>query len=215
MSTTDTKMTKNAKIGGRNITAIDPQYQRKLATEQFGPFGLGWGVNGENQQTETFDDGTVVLFYNATLWYKWNGERGEFPIESAIKLAYMTRGSNAYLKVDEEATKKVATNALTKGLSKLGFNADVFMGKFDDNSYVEQQRELEAINADRATLSAEQILAVNTLLEKSKADVEAFLKYVKYESVEAIPKFKFVQVVSSLKAKIKKNEAAGKEKVSV
>ena len=32
--------------------------------------------------------------------------------------------------------KKVATDALTKGLSKLGFNADVFMGKFDDNKYV-------------------------------------------------------------------------------
>ena len=29
--------------------------------------------------------------------------------------------------------KKVAT----KGLSKLGFNADVFMGKFDDNKYVD------------------------------------------------------------------------------
>ena len=25
---------------------------------------------------------------------------------------------------------------LTKGLSKLGFNADVFMGRFDDNKYV-------------------------------------------------------------------------------
>ena len=32
--------------------------------------------------------------------------------------------------------KKVATDALTKGLSKLGFNADVFMGMFDDNKYV-------------------------------------------------------------------------------
>ena len=182
VSTTDTKMTKNAKIGGRSITAIDPQYQRKLATEKFGPFGLGWGVEEETEREQAFDDGTIMLFYKAVFWFEWEGKIGKFPIESAIKLAYMTRGSNAYLKVDEDATKKVATNALTKGLSKLGFNADVFMGKFDDNSYVEQQRELEAINADRATLSAEQILAVNTLLEESRADVAAFLKYVKYES---------------------------------
>ena len=39
-------------------------------------------------------------------------------------------------RVDDDFFKKVATDALTKGLSKLGFNADVFMGKFDDNKYV-------------------------------------------------------------------------------
>ena len=32
--------------------------------------------------------------------------------------------------------KKCSTDALTKGLSALGFNADVFLGKFDDNKYV-------------------------------------------------------------------------------
>ena len=39
-------------------------------------------------------------------------------------------------RVDDDCIKKVATDALTKGLSKLGFNADVFMGRFDDNKYV-------------------------------------------------------------------------------
>ena len=40
-------------------------------------------------------------------------------------------------RVDDDCIKKVATDALTKGLSKLGFNADVFMGRFDDNKYVD------------------------------------------------------------------------------
>ena len=37
---------------------------------------------------------------------------------------------------DDDAVKKVATDALTKGLSRLGFNSDVFEGLFDDNKYV-------------------------------------------------------------------------------
>jgi hypothetical protein len=32
------------------------------------------------------------------------------------------------------------TDALTKGLSQLGFNADVFLGLYDDNKYVEAVR---------------------------------------------------------------------------
>ena len=38
-------------------------------------------------------------------------------------------------------TATVSTDALTKGLSKLGFNADIFLGKWDDNRYVSQRKE--------------------------------------------------------------------------
>ena len=40
---TDPKYTKPAKIGGMTITAIAPQYQIMLATDQFGPYGVTWG----------------------------------------------------------------------------------------------------------------------------------------------------------------------------
>ena len=40
--------------------------------------------------------------------------------------------------VDADFAKKIETDALTKALSKLGFNADVFMGRFDDHKYVEE-----------------------------------------------------------------------------
>jgi len=36
---------------------------------------------------------------------------------------------------------KVETDALTKALSKLGFNADVFMGMYDDHKYVQMMTE--------------------------------------------------------------------------
>jgi hypothetical protein len=35
---------------------------------------------------------------------------------------------------------------LTKGLSKLGFNADVFMGRFDDNKYVATDKVQQSID---------------------------------------------------------------------
>jgi len=34
--------------------------------------------------------------------------------------------------------KKATTDGITKCLSMLGFNADVFLGKFDDNKYVQE-----------------------------------------------------------------------------
>jgi hypothetical protein len=38
--------------------------------------------------------------------------------------------------VDDNFAKKIETDALTKAISKLGFNADIFLGKFDDVRYV-------------------------------------------------------------------------------
>ena len=53
----------------------------------------------------------------------------------------MTRGAKPYQLIDDEFAKKVRTDALTKGLSLIGFNSDVFEGKFDDNRYVQQMRQ--------------------------------------------------------------------------
>jgi hypothetical protein len=47
---------------------------------------------------------------------------------------------NAKTKVDNDA-KKIETDTLTKAISKLGFNADIFMGKFDDLRYIEEMNE--------------------------------------------------------------------------
>ena len=43
--------------------------------------------------------------------------------------------------VDADFAKKIETDALTKALSKLGFNADVFMGLYDDHKYVQMMDE--------------------------------------------------------------------------
>jgi len=44
VETTNPKFTKEVKIGARKFTAIDPYYQLKTASEVFGTFGDGFGL---------------------------------------------------------------------------------------------------------------------------------------------------------------------------
>ena len=124
---TNPKYTK--KVGfGRKFTSINAQYQIQSATEQFGPIGDGWGV--ENERFFVVCEG--LLGYQAMLWYKCGDDKYTYDINSSINT------HNKSGKLDDECFKKVSTDALTKGLSKLGFNADVFLGQWDDNRYVAQ-----------------------------------------------------------------------------
>jgi hypothetical protein len=121
---TDPRHTKSVEFG-RKFTAIDAHYQIQEATRIFGPVGEGWGYDtGEI----SFVDGLVIV--PVTLWH---GDRNKTfgPIYGSTTLR--DRKGN----LDKDAPKKATTDALTKALSQLGFNADVFLGRFDDNKYVE------------------------------------------------------------------------------
>lgn len=128
--------TKDAKIGQLSIKAINAQSQIKEATKQFGTYGNTWGL--KNLKYSFMDIGTTKM---AMLGAEFYYPSGEFEIHTTLKIAYMTQGSNGYLKIDDDFMKKMETDVTTKALSKLGFNADVFMGLYDDNRYVNQMKE--------------------------------------------------------------------------
>lgn len=138
---TDPAHTKPASKGQFNFTSVAPMYQNWKATEQFGVQGIGWGVVvGSEVFTEKEYGTTTILSYDATLYFTVNDVRGEIPIHASEKSCYMTngyKGKDGYMKIDDEVRKKVVTNAKTKGLSELGFSADIFMGQFDDPNYVD------------------------------------------------------------------------------
>ena len=129
---TDPKYTKPAKIGGMKITAIAPQYQIKLATEQFGSYGKGFGFK-DIELDYSLVEAMQLIVFKGTFFFPG----GEFVIINSNKL-YMNREQTM---VDADFAKKIETDALTKALSKLGFNADVFMGRFDDVRYVDEMKE--------------------------------------------------------------------------
>ena len=125
VSVTNPKYTKEVSFG-RKFTSINAQYQLMCATEQFGACGSGWGVEDENFYMVT--DG--LLGYQATFWWMNKEEKNSYSINSSIAT------HNKSGKLDDDCFKKVSTDALTKGLSKLGFSADIFLGDWDDNKYV-------------------------------------------------------------------------------
>lgn len=145
---------------GRRFKSIDAHYQLLQATKVFGSFGDKWGVKDEaftNIKIGSKESNGVIVDlmmcnYQAILYYP----SGEFPIHSTINLSYFTSKGKHVL--DDEYTKKVATNALTKGLSKLGFNADVFMGAFDGDKYDYQGIENTGIIEEATTEQLQQII---------------------------------------------------------
>lgn len=141
---TNTKYTKPATVNGRTFTSITPTYQQKIATKAFGPRGKFWGTVPDSETFEYKEIGnTTLLIYRATFFYIYNGERAELPMGATETMAYITKGGKGYLKIDDEADKKVRTSAVSKVLSELGFNADIFMGLFDDYDY-KNLREMES-----------------------------------------------------------------------
>jgi hypothetical protein len=127
---TNPENTKRVSIGSYSFTTIDAYSQIEKATEIFGVFGIDWGVKDEHF-TILLND---LVLYTSVLWYNYSGKLGQLELHSCIQIAPETKNGK---RVDDECIKKVATDALTKGLSKLGFNADVFLGMFDDNRYIE------------------------------------------------------------------------------
>jgi len=118
--------TKFNKFGGKELTTIDAHYQIQMMTDLFGPVGKGWKYNVEYK----YQDGLVfaevcVQYYQDHKWYEYG------PVCSVQNLSKKNGG------LDDEAPKKAMTDAMTKAFSHLGMSADVFLGKFDDNKYVE------------------------------------------------------------------------------
>lgn len=123
---TNPNYTKKANVKGNNITSIAPQFQIMNATEQFGVYGTTWGFKNMNIDYSLMDKGLVS--FKATFYFP----EGEFETINSVSLYR----DNAMTKVDDNFAKKLETDTLTKALSKLGFNADIFLGKFDDVRYL-------------------------------------------------------------------------------
>jgi len=184
---TDPKHTKKVNQRG-GFTAIDAQYQVKRATEMFGPIGLGWGVKNEVFTPMT----NGMALYQAEFWYSSSGDDGCFPINSSIAMQKNGR-------LDEEFAKKVSTDALTKGLSKMGFNSDIFEGKFDDNRYIKEMD----IKFNTEYIKESQLKEIMGLLESgnivmTEKEHKTALDWIKKPTITASQADSFLK---SLKAK--------------
>lgn len=125
---TDPKYTKRVNQRG-GYTAINPQSQLRAATAEWGPYGSTWGIRNLDFKLLQFpEDSSEVrptLYLIAEFWYPG----GSFPI--AVDMPF---------RANDDAYKKLLTEARSKALSYLGFNADIFLGQWDDNRYVSEMQ---------------------------------------------------------------------------
>lgn len=121
--------------GGFKGTAIKPMWSYKRMTEEFGPCGKGWGINLPDFQLVTAAE-EILVYCTVSVWY---GDRDTITIGvGGDKVA----GKNKFgVNTDDEAFKKAFTDAVTNALKMIGVGADVHMGMFDDNKYVNSMRE--------------------------------------------------------------------------
>lgn len=126
------------KITGRDYggDSPDPYYLYKVATERWGPHGLGWGWDiVEHGVRPVPGEADTIVWVRLRLWYQEPTEevRGTVEHVGETRANYVKQTGGA--KVDEDALKKAVTDASTKCLSILGFAADIFTGKWKDSKF--------------------------------------------------------------------------------
>lgn len=137
------------KGGGFGGTAIAPTYIIKRMTEEFGPHGLGWGW--EIQDEEYIDGAPLTVAGELTevkevihkirlrLWYKIGDDI--FYIGPHFgQTTFVGSNKNGFF-TDEEHAKKSITDAVSKCVVQLGLSADIHIGLYDDNKYIKALHE--------------------------------------------------------------------------
>lgn len=144
--TTDPVFTKENKHGAGGSTSINTTYAFKRATEVFGPIGLGWGYNivkdeiieGAPITVGVKDAERTIISKIHTIqirfWYVLDGKRGEF--DQFGHTDFVTKNKYGFA-TESEPQKKSLSDAIKKALSMLGFMSDIYLGMFDDQSYVQ------------------------------------------------------------------------------
>jgi len=130
LSYTNPSHTKQFSKFGKTLSTIDAMHQIKNMTQHFGPVGKGWSYECQYVYTDK------CVFAEVTLSYKDSDGWHSFGAVSSVCALFRND------KLDDEAPKKAMTDALTKAFSHIGLNADIFLGKFDNNKYVDSMKRL-------------------------------------------------------------------------
>ena len=207
---TDPKFTKPVGYGAHKFTAIDAYYQIKNATEQWGSYGKDWGLfNVEYSQIPDSPLMQIFASFNYPIFDDNEKKIVAFPISTAIRL------SDNNGKWDADFAKKSETSLITKALSRLGYNSDIFMGKFEDNAYKEQMKEKfempdgTVVDIDH---TEEQEKKFHELLKAGMPlDFYVFMRSLDIGASVSLNKTHKKGEVVAMKAKVVQLEARGKE----
>lgn len=136
---TDPKETKQfTRAGGFRGTAIRPMWANRRMTEFFGPCGSGWGQTEPQFQVINADE-EIMVYCTVGVWYLQDGER-KGPVFGVGGDKVLIKGKEG-TRTSDEAFKAAYTDAIGNATKFIGVGADVHMGLFDDNKYVQSMKE--------------------------------------------------------------------------
>lgn len=180
--------------GGRlkGMTDIKPMWRLKALTEQFGACGVGWKYEVADKQIHTGANGEIAVFVDINLYIKVDGAWSE-PIPGMGGSMFVTKERNG-LYTSDECFKMALTDAISVSCKALGVGADVYWQedktKYNNDSQPQQEK-----------IDSAKVKVITDLLEKTKSDVPAFLKYYKIAYVEDMTVDVFAKAVKALKSK--------------
>lgn len=173
---TDPAQTRPYQSGSGNRTTVRPMYLILRATELWGPMGGAWGIRivtekiVEGAPITLGTDGRVIGHESihqvqAEVYYPG----GIIPCFGQTK--FVGRNQRGTF-TDEDAPKKSLTDALKKGLSWLGFSADIHMGMYDDDKYVTDTRQEFAAQKVNGDLREKALAILKVAAKKGQGDLK-------------------------------------------
>ena len=205
---------------GRKFKSINAHSQVMAATEQFGPMGLGWGYE------PTYEEIFGMLRCQLKMWAIIDGQRSEFYSEGGCAIEPVAGDDARSIRkagmANSDIFKKATTDALTKGLSVLGFNADVFLGLWDDNKYVQEQKRQEQEERDAqlsniperevvpvvevpvSTISEHEVQGIIKLAKQAGTPIEKVLNFAKVGALTEIDATSLITINAKLNGVITK-----------
>lgn len=145
---TDESQTRQIENG---LTGVNANYQSMIATKVMGPYGKAWGFSEHSYSTLEMGDQTTLIF-NGKFFYTIPGEKESHDFEMTVDMVF-EHGKDCY--------KILRTDAQSKCLYMLGFNADILNGIKDFGKYESQEPKAEEMGG----------IAKNEVLPKPKEKI--------------------------------------------
>lgn len=135
---------------GTILNSIPAINRIKKATEKFGVYGLNWGLKDIKHSEQKLFQNLVLGNLEAIFFYTLNNIKIEFEISNSISIVSSHDGK---MKVNFSYRKAIETDTVTKALSKLGFNADIYT----DGDLIDSETKKNDLGVDDLVVVGEEI----------------------------------------------------------
>lgn len=108
---------------GKKLNSVASINRIKKATEIFGAYGEKWGLKTLQHKEQRLFDTLVLATLDAVFFYEIDNKKNEFEITNSLPIVSL---KDKQMQVNYTYRKAIETDTITKALSRLGFNADIY-----------------------------------------------------------------------------------------